>query len=157
MARDADDSMLDQEQKPGPTLIFFLDLQGKEYIQDIGEMFSALPATLVFVSLGLTAKSTPHRLLATSDQCKALATEMRLVDPLGGGEYPVNYVTMVDSAGMVRCQLPLRFRMCYTGYQKFAVAWLTLPLYVAEFMEIDSRLRVEAPCIKHERPHKLVL
>lgn len=112
----------------GLTFLFFLDAQGKELIGPIAEMLSSDRA--VFFSLH--CEGSPSIVLSL-EECKALAKALGIMDPLGGGSYPLNYMIIVDSTSLIRCKVSLRFGYCYGGYQKFGVDFAQLRMLIEEF------------------------
>ncbi|EGW29979.1 uncharacterized protein SPAPADRAFT_63604 [Spathaspora passalidarum NRRL Y-27907] len=96
------DSMMidDVFQSPDPALkfIFFLGVQGKEFIETIQEKFPE-NISVMFI----TANEPNH---CSNQQCHILANHFQIMDPVGGGTYPLDYLYVVYD-DKVHCKLPL--------------------------------------------------
>lgn len=105
--------------------IYFLDAQGKEQIDIIHGMMFQYPGTsTIFISLNIDhsdLEATSSIMFLDSAQCKSIARELNLLDPLGGGIYPLNYMMILDQTMTIRYQVPLKFDHCYGAYQKFGL------------------------------------
>lgn len=88
--------------------VFFLGVQGKEHIEDIS---SAIPshnendADTIFVSSNLLSVNGRHT--SNNIQCSELTSYFKILDPLGGGSYPLDYLVIIDGNDQVRCKIPL--------------------------------------------------
>lgn len=117
--------------------LVFLDAQGKEYITDIRDMFPNTFDLLVFVSLNINAENfdTLRIHCSSTEKCKELALYFNILDPLGGGTYPLNYLIVTDSDLLVRCKLPLRIGWHYGPHQRFGVSLSELQGLIEEYLE----------------------
>ena len=119
--------------------MFFLDAQGKEQIGAIREMILLFTETAaIFVSLNIDTdleEDSSSIAYLDSSECKLLARELCLLDPVGGGNYPLNYLMIIDPHLLVRYQVPLKFSHCYGAYQKFG---LQLPHLLGLIEEYSS-------------------
>lgn len=117
--------------------LVFLGAQGKEYIDVIHDMFPPHFEQLVFVSLNIATKyaNDPSYHCANTHMCKELASYFKILDPLGGGTYPLDYLIVTDSNLLVRCKLPIRVGQHYRPDQRFAVNLLQLQGLVDEYLQ----------------------
>lgn len=119
-------------------LLFFLDGQGKERVGVIAQMllrFSHISAVFISSNIDIPSQSRKLGLFVFLDvqECKILSQKMGLMNPLGGGLYPINYLLVVDSHNIVRHKAPLRFSHCYSAYQKFGLTLTQLEGLVEEY------------------------
>lgn len=117
--------------------LVFLGAQGKEYIDVIRDMFPKHFDPLVFVSLHIDSRFTenPYFHCLDTETCKELARYFEIMDPLGGGNYPLNYLIAIDSDLVVRCKLPIRIGPYYGPHQKFGVSLPQLQGLIDEFLD----------------------
>lgn len=117
--------------------LVFLDAQGKEYITDIRQMFPQSFDLVVFVSLNINTEDfdTLRIHCSSTERCKELALYFNILDPLGGGSYPLNYLIVTDSDLLVRCKLPLRIGLYYGPHQRFGVSLSELQALIEEYLE----------------------
>lgn len=117
--------------------LVFLDAQGKEYITDIRQMFPQNFDLLVFVSLSINPENfdTLRVHCSSTEKCKELAQYFNILDPLGGGSYPLNYLIVTDSDLVVRCKIPLRIGSHYGPHQRFGVSLSELRALIEEYLE----------------------
>lgn len=114
--------------------VFFLGAQGKEYIWDIWHMFPQNTGVLfVLSSLDEWEFSDASVRFTTSSQCKQLTADFGVVDPLGGGLYPLDYLAVMDG-DMVRARLPIRFAGWLRGHDRFGVGYAELEALIGEFL-----------------------
>lgn len=105
----------------GPVFLFFLGAQGKEYIRDIRRKFPVNFMSVVFVSSNIETTSDDCYCVDSAQAAK-LSAYFHLVDPLGGGTYPLDYMVVLDSQLQVRSKVPVRIGARYHGYQKFGTS-----------------------------------
>lgn len=105
--------------------LFFLDAQGKEQMSSIREMiklFLGIAAIFISLNISIAEEETSSSITSlNTKECKSLSRQLCLLDPLGGGEYPVNYLIIMDKTQVIRYQAPLKFSHCYSAYQKFGL------------------------------------
>lgn len=115
--------------------LFFLDAQGKEYVDDIAELCSPFKSQMVFVTLDMgpdTADSVVD--YVGTDTCKNLSKELGLLDPLGGGSYPLNYLVVIRD-NHVLCMVPVRIGRRYLGgHQRFGTCLAEVPGILEEYL-----------------------
>lgn len=130
-------SYMEMDRVDNLNFLVFLGAQGKEYIDVIREMFPKHFDSLVFVSLYIDSRFTenPYFQCLDTDTCKELARYFEIMDPLGGGNYPLNYLIVIDSDLLVRCKLPIRIGPYYGPHQKFGVSLPQLQGLIDEFLE----------------------
>lgn len=124
--------------------LVFLDAQGKEFMDVIRGMFPAHFDSLTFVLSNISPRYTadPHFRCATLEACKELAAFFNILDPLGGGLYPLNYLIVTDEALVVRCKLPIRVSRFCAPHQRFGVSLLELQGLVDAYLDFVARLAV---------------
>lgn len=129
--------------------LVFLGAQGKEYIDEIHHMFPPHFDSLVFVSLNIDAKFAldPSIHCSDSQMCKELASHFNILDPLGGGTYPLNYLIVTDSDLLVRCKLPIRIGTYYRGHQRFGVNLSQLQGLIDEYLQFFMHNHLTLPLI----------
>lgn len=132
-----DRSRMEVDNENHLTFLIFLGAQGKEYIDEIQHMFPPSFDALVFVSLNIDSRFTrdPSMHWSDSETCKELATYFNILDPLGGGVYPLNYLIVTDSDLVVRCKLPIQIGRFYSPHQKFGVSLSELQGLIDEYLE----------------------
>ncbi|GEQ66561.1 hypothetical protein JCM33374_g224 [Metschnikowia sp. JCM 33374] len=122
--------------------LFFLDAQGKEqigYIRDIILQFTNTEAVFISSSLSPAEHDFSASIaFSNTEECKSLAREMRLLDPLGGGTYPLNYLVIIDPQMMIRFRISLRFAHCYGAYQRFGLHFANLHGLIEEYANFGS-------------------
>lgn len=124
--------------------LVFLDAQGKEYINEIRQMFPEHFEQLVFLSLNIDSSQFDiHRIHCSSTlRCKELAQYFNILDPLGGGMYPLNYLIVTDLDLIVRCKLPLRVGAHYGPHQRFGVSLSQLQTLIEEYLDFFARSNI---------------
>lgn len=135
---------MDMDHIEGLHFLVFLGAQGKEYIDEIRRMFPKHFDPLVFVSLNIDSRfrEDPQFHCLDSETCKKLARYFEIVDPLGGSNYPLNYLIVIDSDLVVRCKLPIRIGPYYCPHQKFGVSLSQLQGLIDEFLEFFMEYKV---------------
>ncbi|KAF3987300.1 hypothetical protein FT663_04505 [Candidozyma haemuli var. vulneris] len=130
-------SRMDMEHVDNLNFLVFLGAQGKEYIDVIRDMFPKHFDPLVFVSSNIDSRFTenPYFHCSDTETCKELARYFEIMDPLGGGNYPLNYLIVIDSDSVVRCKLPIRIGSHYCPHQKFGVSLPQLKGLIDEFLD----------------------
>lgn len=116
--------------------IFFLGAQGKEFIAEIKNKFPKFFNSIIFVSSNLDNyhfRNLPVH-LATTAECKQLSRYFQVIDPLGGGNYPLNYLFVIDSRYRVRVQVPVKIGNGYYGHEKFGINFNDLDGLIEEYM-----------------------
>lgn len=118
------------------TFIIFLGAQGKEYIADIRNMFPQIPASLIFISLNINARNVNDRQIYFIENvnCKILAAYFDILDPLGGGVYPLDYLIVADRDMKVRCKVPIQICESRQGHQKFCIGLTQLKGFLDEYL-----------------------
>lgn len=139
-----DKTLMETDSVSHLNFLVFLDAQGKEYINDIREMFPRHFEPLVFVSLNIDTDQFENLRVhcSSTERCKELASYFNILDPLGGGTYPLNYFIVTDSDLLVRCKLPLRINPHYGSHQRFGVSLSELQALIEEYLEFFSRNHV---------------
>lgn len=114
--------------------LLFLGALGKEYIASIGEQLEEYLDSLIFISSSVTENSGKTLYFSDNQQCLQLATYFQVVDPLGGGLYPLDYLVVVDSRDFVRCKIPIRIcrNNFHSPHEKFGVDLQNLASLVKE-------------------------
>ncbi|KAK6461003.1 hypothetical protein DFJ63DRAFT_214289 [Scheffersomyces coipomensis] len=91
--------------------VFFLGVQGKEYIDIIQHKFisminttSSTNSQILFISSNLPQLTFP---ISTNNQCLQLVNSFKIKDPLGGGLYPLDYLYVIDQNDLIRCKIPI--------------------------------------------------
>lgn len=122
-----DDEMIDDLIIDKPVkIVIFLDAQGKQFIDFFqNQMPDELKVLVIFVSHGLkedqiTNDHLQNSILVNNSQCTYLTKTFKLLHPLGGGIYPLNYLTIISN-GLVRVKLPIRLSQ-YNPHEKFGVS-----------------------------------
>lgn len=118
----------------------FLDPQGKEYINHISIICIRFLSDIVFVSQGMATNTTNGQEIfryLDSDTSKCLAKELGIIDPLGGGSYPLNYLVVVAS-GLVHCMLPIRIGNRCGKLQRFGICMSELDGILEEYLDYFS-------------------
>ncbi|QFZ27432.1 hypothetical protein EJF18_30402 [Clavispora lusitaniae] len=105
------------------TFMVFLGARGKEYIEEIYEMFPQNYDGLMFISSNIDEKflSNPNYICTDSKLSRSLAGYFNIIDPLGGGNYPLDYLIVIDSSPFMHCKLPLRIGSYNVGHSKFGI------------------------------------
>lgn len=117
--------------------VFFLGAQGKEFICDIKQKFPRFFDSIIFVSSNLENyhfRNVPVH-LATSQECKQLSRYFQVTDPLGGGNYPLNYLFVVDPQHRVRVLIPVRIGNGHGGHEKFGINFNELDGLIEEYIK----------------------
>lgn len=115
----------------GAVFLFFLGAQGKEYIGDIRRKFPANFLSVVFVSSNIGNRFDDCYCVDAAPGAQ-LTNYFHLVDPLGGGLYPLDYMVILDSQLQVRSRVPVRIGPRYHGYQKFGTSLAELDALINE-------------------------
>lgn len=139
-----DKSCMETDPTKHLNFLVFLDAQGKEYISEIRQMFPNHFDSLVFLSLNIeTSNLDSLRIHCSSTQrCKELAQYFNILDPLGGGTYPLNYLIVTDSDLLVRCKLPLRVGFRYGPHQRFGISLHQLQALIEEYLEFFAHSEI---------------
>ncbi|WPK26077.1 hypothetical protein PUMCH_003422 [Australozyma saopauloensis] len=121
----------------GPRFLIFLDAQGKEFIDDIADMCAQFVPYMIFISLNIQPCSLPNTAIQVADTevCKFLAKELGILDPVGGGAYPLNKLVVMDSQALVHCLIPLRVSKFCAPHQRFGTDLALLPGILEEYMD----------------------
>lgn len=104
--------------------LFFLGVQGKEYIDDIEKRFKNYGWSIpLFISANIDVGSRHHTqdLYSTNEQCRALGSYFGLMDPIGGGLYPLHYLLVLDRFDHLRCKLPIQVNQWVSPQERFGV------------------------------------
>lgn len=140
MAQDDELLMTDDSNKyngTNPKILIFAGALCKEYISDIIQELPSYKELLVFISSNLPSNSCDPIHRSDTQQCVKLASYFGILDPLGGGTYPLDYLMVIDSNNHMRCKMPIR--VCpndhYSPYQKFGVDLNKLQGLIDEQME----------------------
>lgn len=122
------------------TFLLFLGAQGKEYIPEIRETCLQGTETLIFVSLNINTKSIKGRSISYIDNeiCKSLASYFDILDPLGGGVYPLDYLVVADKNLKVRCKVPIQICKSRQVHQKFCIDLSQLKGFLEEYLIFAS-------------------
>lgn len=108
-----DDIVVDN---PGKLLVF-LDAQGKQYVQEFEQtVLRQFLVPVIFVSSGWAEVLPQH---TSDEQCRELSKYFSVLDPLGGGSYPLNRLVFVCD-NMVRMNVALRLNY-FNRFEKFGV------------------------------------
>jgi len=93
------------------TFLFFLGVQGKEYLDNIIQKFPvSYHESVVFTSLNIEPSSLSsgyHVNISNNEQCSSLTSNLRVLDPLGGGVYPLDFLFIIDRNNNIVCSVPL--------------------------------------------------
>lgn len=113
--------------------LFFLNAHGKEYVDDIAELCFPYLSNIVFVTLDMSSDTANSVVdYVNTDTCKLLAKELGILDPLGGGSYPLNYLVVI-SFKQVLCMLPIRVGRYYGNHQRFGTCLAETPGILEEY------------------------
>lgn len=125
-----DDFVVD---KPGKILMF-LDAQGKLLIDEIyHELNQNFKMPVVFVTSGsVECQGGDDLLYATGDEGLQLSKYFTVLDPLGGGAYPMNRLIVVSN-DLVRVNIPLRLNY-NNPFERFGVGKTELPGILQEII-----------------------
>lgn len=118
----------------GPIFMFFLGIEGKE---QVAEMDYISYKNVLYVSSNMeTLADKIQQVACTSNkQCYQISSHFGILDPLGGGSYPLNYMVVIDSDWKIRCQLPIRMNPKIHGnHEKFGVSFNELAAVVDQYM-----------------------
>ncbi|CCE78159.1 Piso0_000775 [Millerozyma farinosa CBS 7064] len=118
-----------------PKFVFFLGAVGKEYIDVVHRVALSPYISSIFVSSGIfpeTAKSFP---VSTDLECNKLSSFFQILDPLGGGIYPLDYIMVLDVNDLVRSLVPIRNgrNSFHSPHEKFGVDLEKLPGLLEEY------------------------
>ncbi|ODV79051.1 uncharacterized protein CANTADRAFT_244282 [Suhomyces tanzawaensis NRRL Y-17324] len=94
------------------TFIFFLGSDGKEYIDLIRNKMSF--ASILIVTSNCELKSFrcgPPFMITDNIQCHRISSALNVLDPLGGGCYPLNYLMIADLKMKIRFKVPILTRV----------------------------------------------
>jgi len=121
----------------GVKVLIFLGAMGKEYISSIREQLESYEDSLIFISSSLTLDSCDAAHYSDDQQCLQVMTYFELMDPLGGGAYPLDYLVVVDSRDSIRCKIPIRIcrNNFHSPHEKFGVDLESLPSLIEEYMQ----------------------
>lgn len=122
---------------PNVTFAFFLGAQGKEFIQEIKDMFPLYLNSMMFISSSLDEYYFPNRIIhrTTSRQCGLLTSYFQLNDPLGGGIYPLNCLLVIDSDHLIRAKIAIRFNRSLYAHEKFGVSFNELENLIDDILQ----------------------
>lgn len=122
-----DDFIVD---RPGKILIF-LDAQGKQFIKELDHQLNfQFKMPVIFISSGSINPVDQHHnqhdqhdqhpiIYASNDDCVKLSKYFSVLDPLGGGIYPLNRLLLV-SDNLVRVNIPLKLNY-NNPFEKFGL------------------------------------
>lgn len=121
----------------GVKVLVFLGAMGKEYITSIKEQLEHYVDSMIFISSSLKLDSCDAGHHSDDQQCLQLSTYFELIDPLGGGAYPLDYLVVVDSQDYIRCRIPIRIcrNNFHSPHEKFGVDLERLPSLIEEYMQ----------------------
>lgn len=89
-------------------VIFFLGVQGKEYIQDIRKRIPFCFNSFAFISSNISLNDSQLGKCSKNDECVTLASYFKVFDPLGGGIYPLDYVIIIDQENYILRKIPIK-------------------------------------------------
>lgn len=122
--------------------LLFLGVVGKNVVQDIKENLPALETKMIIVSSGFDEKeaailSSSKCYVTDDDQCQQLSKYFKVLDPLGGGIYPLDFLLVIDSRGYLRSQIPIRIclQQRYNPHETFGVDMENLTILLQEYKE----------------------
>jgi hypothetical protein len=132
----------DLEMMPGtgfePTFMFFLGVEGKDHVS---EMQCLNYDNVLYVSSNIETLADKVRCTAhtSNRECHQIASYFGILDPLGGGSYPLNYMVVVDTEWRVRCKMPIRMNpRVYGSHEKFGASFEELGAVVDQYMAYFS-------------------
>lgn len=113
--------------------VVFLDAQGKEYVSELSTLCRRHLAQMVFCTAYEDPTSIAKNRFTDTHTCKTLAKELRILNPVGGGAYPLNHLVVLDALSAVHCMLPIRLGRYYGPHQRFGVSLRELPGILEEY------------------------
>lgn len=118
-----------------PKFIFFLGAVGKEYIDDVHSIASSPYISSIFVSSVAFSEAQKYFPVSTDSECNKLSSFFQILDPLGGGIYPLDHILVVDVNDLVRSLLPIRIcrNSFHSPHEKFGVDFEKLPGLLEEY------------------------
>lgn len=113
--------------------LFFLGIDGKDNVVD----HDLIHDNVLFVSSNIdTIDSFLGAARTSNRECYQIASFFGVVDPLGGGSYPLNYMVVVDSEFRLRCKMPIRMNpRVYGNHERFGVSFGELGAVVDQYVE----------------------
>lgn len=118
----------------GIKFLFFLGAQGKEYIDDIVRLFPDQFDSILFISSNLEVRQDPTLNMSDSEECRQLSTYFQVKDPLGGANYPLNYLVVIDEENIIRCKLPIKIGRYCLLHDKFGANLEQLEGLIEEYL-----------------------
>ncbi|CCE78746.1 Piso0_000775 [Millerozyma farinosa CBS 7064] len=118
-----------------PKFVFFLGAVGKEYIDDIHSIALSPYISSIFVSSGVFPETRKSFSVSNDLECNKLSSFLQILDPLGGGLYPLDYIMVLDVNDLVRSLLPIRIcrNSFHSPHEKFGVDFEKLPGLLEEY------------------------
>lgn len=92
--------------EPAPVLFVFFGIVSENYIESLSRCYCELARKYHCQVLGISAnvKTNPYAFPVISDDKGWFARYFKVLDPLGGGVYPLDRLFLVDSVGDVRAE-----------------------------------------------------
>lgn len=121
-----------------PIFMFFLGVEGKDHVS---EMQYLNYDNVLYVSSNIETLAEKVRCTAhtSNRECHQIASYFGILDPLGGGSYPLNYMVVVDSEWRVRCKMPIRMNPRVHGsHERFGASFEELGAVVDQYMAFFS-------------------
>ncbi|CAI5760280.1 unnamed protein product [Candida verbasci] len=81
--------------------LLFLGVIGKEYIQDIQSEFD--------YSINIYYITANNDYDGTNEVCKMLSNYFEILDPIGGGIYPLDYLVIIHNNKII-CKIPVNYQ-----------------------------------------------
>lgn len=123
--------------------LFFLGVQGKEYMNDIEERFADSGWSIpLFISANIDFAKRHHSgdFYSTNEQCRALGSYFGIMDPVGGGLYPLHFFMVIDRFDRLRCKIPIQVNRWVSPQERFGVNMRDLNALVEAYvMYLDQR------------------
>lgn len=138
-------SLLNLQEPAQFHFIIFLDAQGKEFVSDIATLCLRHLSQTIFCTSYEDFTTKSYRMTDTQT-CKVLAKELKILNPIGGGAYPLNHLVVMDALGVVYCRIPIRLGRYYGSHQRFGTSLLELPGILEEY-EMFARMRGLEPVV----------
>ncbi|WEJ93321.1 hypothetical protein PSN45_000784 [Yamadazyma tenuis] len=119
---------------PCVELLVFLDAQGNQYMDDLVSTWSHLDTRIrvILVTPNLSALEQVQVTVTNNIQCVQLSKHFKVLDPLGGGDYPLNYLTIVCN-NLTRVQVPIRLNT-HNPFERFGVGLKELPSFLHDVL-----------------------
>lgn len=119
-----------------PVVLVFLDAQGKQYIEELDSIFNNIDSKMLAILVSSNMKdsikqqhSTPF---STTDDKTAqiLSNYFQVLDPLGGGKYPLNHMIIISNSKM-RVKINLKFNNC-NPYERFGIPLSQIQMFLED-------------------------